>query len=525
MGIETTTNQFKLGNGTTAWSSLAYGGIAGPTGTTGPVGSTGPAGPTGAASTVTGPTGVPGAGSTGPTGPVGAASTVTGPTGPAGLGATGPTGFIGRDGANSGDFPPILSSANITINGGTITKTGGTNTAQDAGLVCPAYTLPEVTVIIPQTNKAMMVGFNFSQDFTGSAYAAYIRADGTIEAWDDAAYSGSSIGSYSAGSVLKIRFLSTGIEFWVNGQLRRTAPNYQGSGANPHLVIGFETSGSSLVLLGHTPSRIGPVGPAGAGFFTWDLVNATATPTSITKNPSANDYQAGGFSTTGLKSNMYCSFRTSPNFKQFGGLTEAKNTDYTIFKYAFFCMYGNSYVVSNNTTLATTGSYTADTVFSIQYVGSQMTFYKDGVLVHTLTRAPGNILYLGFSMGESSYSDQVFFGPIAPGPTGPTGGGGGGGGSATLTINEVSGTSQTLSSSNWNQYFYLTNSGFNALTLPASTATSNAGSFWGLRNATNTYLSITLTNTLSLASPLTIPPGNSTTLAVSGVSSNTILLL
>ena len=112
-------------------------------------------------------------------------------------------------------------------------------------------------------------------------------------------------------------------------------------------------------------------------------------------------------------------------------------------------------------------------------------------------------------------------GPAGAGSTGPTGLAG----APTITINEVTGTSQTLSSSNWNQYFYLTNSGFNAVTLPASTATSDAGRFWTLRNASGAYLSITLTNTLSLTSPLTIAPANATTLAISGVTSNTILLL
>jgi hypothetical protein len=44
MGIETDTDQFKIGDGTTAWSSLPYGGIAGPSGPTGPTGARGPAG-------------------------------------------------------------------------------------------------------------------------------------------------------------------------------------------------------------------------------------------------------------------------------------------------------------------------------------------------------------------------------------------------------------------------------------------------------------------------------------------------
>lgn len=67
MGVETNTGQFKVGNGSTAWNSLAYGGLLGPTGPTGA------AGATGAASTVTGPTGASGA--TGATGPTGASGT------------------------------------------------------------------------------------------------------------------------------------------------------------------------------------------------------------------------------------------------------------------------------------------------------------------------------------------------------------------------------------------------------------------------------------------------------------------
>ena len=129
------------------------------------------------------------------------------------------------------------------------------------------------------------------------------------------------------------------------------------------------------------------------------------------------------------------------------------------------------------------------------------------------------------------------FGPTGPqgatgpqgttGPTGvagPTGATGPGGGASKITVSEVSGTSQTLSSANYNTFFYLSNSGFNAVTLPSTTATSDGGNYWTLRNATTNYLSITLTNTLTLVSPLTIPPENSVTLVVSGTSANTILL-
>jgi hypothetical protein len=61
IGLETDTAKFKMGDGATAWTSLAYAytaGAAGATGPTGPVGATGPTGVVG----VTGPTGATGAG-------------------------------------------------------------------------------------------------------------------------------------------------------------------------------------------------------------------------------------------------------------------------------------------------------------------------------------------------------------------------------------------------------------------------------------------------------------------------------
>jgi hypothetical protein len=83
----------------------------------------------------------------------------------------------------------------------------------------------------------------------------------------------------------------------------------------------------------------------------------------------------------------------------------------------------------------------------------------------------------------------------------------------------------TLSLGNANRFYYIENSGFNALTLPSTTATTSGGTFWTLRNATSSFLTMTLTNNLNLTSPLTLPPASSQTFAVSALSSNTILLL
>ena len=47
MGIETNTNLFKVGNGSTAWNALAYGGLVGATGAAGVAGANGATGATG----------------------------------------------------------------------------------------------------------------------------------------------------------------------------------------------------------------------------------------------------------------------------------------------------------------------------------------------------------------------------------------------------------------------------------------------------------------------------------------------
>jgi hypothetical protein len=92
IGLETDTGLFKVGTGSTVWTSLAYGGIRGVTGPTGTNGTIGVDGQTGA----TGATGLTGA--TGPTG----ANGETGATGATGL--TGATGATGTNGSNASEF-------------------------------------------------------------------------------------------------------------------------------------------------------------------------------------------------------------------------------------------------------------------------------------------------------------------------------------------------------------------------------------------------------------------------------------
>ncbi len=136
MGIETDTNKFKIGDGTTHWNSLPYGGLEGPTGTMG-TGYTGATGATGSASIETGPTGW--TGTTGYTGATGAASITTGPTGF--TGSTGSIGPTGQGGAPAVDVP--TGSVLYSSNGTDITGNTGFYLA-DFIVTAPAYSAQSV---------------------------------------------------------------------------------------------------------------------------------------------------------------------------------------------------------------------------------------------------------------------------------------------------------------------------------------------------------------------------------------------
>ena len=98
--FETDTRKMKIGDGVTAWNSLAYAGLEGPIGPTGP------------ASGPTGPTGLPGtATNTGATGPTG----TEGPTGPTGPTPTSVTNFT---------VTGVLSTAEIQETVNTISAPG-----------------------------------------------------------------------------------------------------------------------------------------------------------------------------------------------------------------------------------------------------------------------------------------------------------------------------------------------------------------------------------------------------------------
>ena len=133
IGYETDTSKFKIGTGSTAWTSLAYAYTAGATGPTGATGATGPTGATGA----TGSTGSAGGGISGFNAQTGTTYTLV-------VGDVNKLVTASNASAITITVPPSVFSANDVINtqqigagqvtfaqgsGVTITSNGATSTA------------------------------------------------------------------------------------------------------------------------------------------------------------------------------------------------------------------------------------------------------------------------------------------------------------------------------------------------------------------------------------------------------------
>jgi plastocyanin len=211
LGIDTTLNKLKIGNGTSLWADLPFiigatgadSTVPGPKGDTGDTGPAGPAGPTGAASTVPGPTGPQGPqgpqglkgdkGDTGDTGPTGATGLTgpqglkgdkgdTGETGPQGIqGLTGPQGLKGDTGdtgpqgpqglkGDTGDTGPAGEDGSATFNGAIEPTT--------AGLTIDKIAYPAITMLNVTNNGSL--AYLFMNQYGGSNPNIYAISGTTI---------------------------------------------------------------------------------------------------------------------------------------------------------------------------------------------------------------------------------------------------------------------------------------------------------------------------------------------------------
>ena len=197
----------------------------------------------------------------------------------------------------------------------------------------------------------------------------------------------------------------------------------------------------------------------------------------------------------------------------------------------FVTVTGTNYTVTRRDggtagTLVGTTAFAAPGLFSFYWDGSATAFvYLNGVQIATYTwtavwTTARALLDTAPFTSSFSLNDIRFY---------PTGGIGTNQ-NWRLNIQNVTTTSLTasttpaISTSTYGRYYYITHSGFNALTLPTIANNTDSGAFWVLRNNTSVYLSITVTNPVLLPNPLVIPPSNSATIIWSGTTATGYIL-
>ena len=169
----------------------------------------------------------------------------------------------------------------------------------------------------------------------------------------------------------------------------------------------YGTFNSTTTIFGNnywTPNYTGGVTSPSAGTYT-------------KSTGSANVWNGQVYSSEGYTKNVYCAARASQtNGNIMFGLNSDPATDgnYTSLDYAWYFLDNATLMIyENGAQGASYGAYTTSTVLSITYDGSNVQYWKDGVIQRTVARSTGNPLYFDTSFYTLSSSlNSVQFGPI-----------------------------------------------------------------------------------------------------------------
>jgi len=169
----------------------------------------------------------------------------------------------------------------------------------------------------------------------------------------------------------------------------------------------YGTFNSTTTIFGNnywTPNYTGGVTSPSAGTYTKSTGNA-------------NTWDGQVYSSEGYTKNVYCAARASQTngYIMFGLNSDpTTNADYGTLDYAwYFRNDGILQIYESGGAGSTYGAYTTSTVLSITYDGSNVQYWKDGVIQRTVARSTGNPLYFDTSFYTLSSSlNSVQFGPI-----------------------------------------------------------------------------------------------------------------
>ena len=416
-------------------------------------------------------TGIAGAGGGGGGGGPGSTGP-TGPTGPAGAnGAPGPTGATGPTGPGFTTITPSNNNFVLTANGTSNSAVGESNLRFDGSIL----TVTGIVSLATSSNQNLVVGLS-----AGETLSQGVGSSNT--------FVGISAGYFGVSTSCNV-FVGHNAGFYsVDGAdsvfIGKDA-GYSGESATNSVFIGSLAGSSISVPFGETY-----VGYAAGNFVTGVIgIGSTSNNTFIGNQAGESNISGNNNTFLGSRAGSLNGRGDNNVFLGFGAGNSATYSNLS-----------NVFLVANSS-----NSNLLRGDFANQYLGIGLALgaapaYNLDVSGTTnicgVVTLQNNLTLSGVVRGGikiSSFADSSNF---------------------SLPLTEVG------------YYYYLTNTNLAAVTLPATTtAATHGGQYWVLRNATGQVMSLSLINTLTLASPLVIQPSNAATLVISPEANNTILLL
>jgi len=285
----------------------------------------------------------------------------------------------------------------VTQSGNTLTKTGGTNGAWDAGAFS-IQAIPDgkdgwIEFSCGETNNFKMAGLSATDGgpgYTTINYALYPAADGNLYIYENGTLRSSTAVSYTTSDALRVERIGTTIVYKKNGVVFYTSP--VASTGPLYADCSLHNSNCSL-----TNISLG-IGRA-------NNVNVTLSGNILTKTAGAGAaWDAGAFSTQSIPDGKdgWIEFTCGETntYKMMGLSTTDGDAGYATINYALYpSADGNLYVYENGTGyLSPLGTYTTTDVLRVERSGMTILYKKNNAVIFTSAIPSSGSLYADCSI-------------------------------------------------------------------------------------------------------------------------------
>jgi PKD repeat protein len=338
---------------------------------------------------------------------------------------------------------------NATMNGNTLTKTSGINTAYDAGMnstdILASGENGWASMKVLETNTFRIFGLatpNVTANELDIDYGFLLRNNGVILISENGVSVGN-FGNYSTGDVFKVERIGTTIYYAINDTTVYTST--VASVTDLIADASIRTIGGTIHNVRTNFSCIDPCAIVWA-----NKSNTTATATTITKTGSGNLWDGGANSTKILTSgeNGFAQMQVleTNTFRVFGLATPNVTNNNTDITYGFQLRdNGIVLVVEGGISKGNFGAYNTGDVFRVERFGTAIEYYRNNDLLYTSLTPSATDLIADISIrttGGTIYNVQTSFSCLEPCPIVWTG-------TTNATINALTVT-KTSGGTAWN---------------------------------------------------------------------------